>query len=668
MSKKLESSRVRFWRRRAAAESEVTQRRKEKVAARRYARSFSSSSLLSLSSPLRDLWFCGVFAVSLTFALAQQPAAPANSDSTKEQKEQKEPKAGSIKGRVVGDDGQPMANIPVIAAPVGRSAARRQGPAGQGSQTNTDDDGAFEFEGLAPASYVISASAPGYITPPPIEDEESSGVYHIGDVANITLVRGGVITGKVSNAVGEPLTGVSVNAIRVGGLDGEADNQPVFQGFGRNWRTDDRGVYRVYGLIPGSYIVQAGGSRGAGPNFLSPFSEDAPTYYPSSTRDAATPVSVRASEEIAGIDIRYRGDKGRVVSGRVIAKAGDAGAFSPTQITLGVAGSDAVIATATQMDAGQMNRGRMNRGASRGFAFYGVPDGEYELVARRGGVGAESDAISAPRRVSVRGADVGGVELTLAPLASLNGRVVVEKKAPLCRKPRASSLEEVLLTAERDEAQSRENTLASRLAPARPAAPTPIGEFTLRNLEAGRHRVIAQLPDENWYVRAIGMESKPPAPSARRTAAPAPVNVARNGVTLKPGEKLTGITMTIAEGAAAVKGQVVADQDGKLASKIRAHLIPAEKEAADDALRYAQANAGGDGGFHFKNIAPGRYYLLAKSIKDGDAGKASARPQAWDNSERAALRREAEAAGNVIELQNCQRVTDYKLSIHYRDR
>src|SRR5262245_33269946 len=155
MSKKLESSRVRFWRRRDAAESEVTQRRKEKVAARRYARSFSSSSLISLSSSLRDLCvLCGVSAVILTFALAQQPAAPANSDSIKEQKEQKEQKAGSIKGRVVGDDGQPMANVPVIAAPVGRSAARRQGPAGQGSQTNTDDDGAFEFEGLAPASYV----------------------------------------------------------------------------------------------------------------------------------------------------------------------------------------------------------------------------------------------------------------------------------------------------------------------------------------------------------------------------------------------------------------------------------------------------------------------------------------------------------------------------------
>src|SRR5262245_48054377 len=247
-----------------------------------------------------------IFSLSVT---AQQPSTPVSSNPAKEQKELK---PGSIKGRVVGDDGQPMANIPVIATLIGRAAARRQGP--QGAQTNTDDDGLFEFEGLALASYVISASAPGYITQPSIDDEESMGVYHLGDMANITLVRGGVVTGKVTNAVGEPLTGVSVNAIRVGGLDGEEDNQVVFQSFNRNWRTDDRGVYRIYGLVPGAYALQAGGrgaGGGGGPNLLSPFSEDAPTYYPSSSRDAATPVAVRAGEEIAGIDIRYRGDRGR---------------------------------------------------------------------------------------------------------------------------------------------------------------------------------------------------------------------------------------------------------------------------------------------------------------------------------------------------------------------
>jgi hypothetical protein len=600
----------------------------------------------------------GAFSVTpLIAATAQQSSAPANPDSANMRKESK---AGSIKGHIVGDGGQPIANVPVIATPVGQGAARRPGTFGQGAQTTTDDNGAFEFEGLSPTSYAISASAPGYITPPPIDDENGPGVYRAGDVANITLARGGVITGKVINASGNPLTGVSVNAIRVGGLEGDADNQLVFQGFGRPWRTDDRGVYRIYGLVPGSYIIQAGppgqagGPRGLGANLLSPFSEDAPTYYPSSARDVATPIPVRAGEEVAGIDISYRGEKGRVVSGRVVAKAGDNG-FSPTQIFLSVAGSDAVVATTMQMDAGRRNIGRMNRGESRGFAFYGVRDGEYEVVALRAGFGAESDAVSAPRRVSVHGVDAAAGELTLAPLASLSGRVVVEKKADACQTQRASSIEEILFTAERDDVQSHESTLLSQLTTTRPAAPSATSEFTLRNLQAGRHRLIARLPDENWYVRAISMESKPSAPSARRVAARAPVNVARDGATLKPGEKLAGITVTIAEGAAALKGQVIADQDGQLTGKVRAYLIPAEKEAADDPLRYSQASAGGDGSFNFKNLAPGRYYLLAKPIKGSVVA-----------IDRAALRKEAEATPNVIELQRCQRVADYKLAIQRR--
>jgi hypothetical protein len=91
------------------------------------------------------------------------------------------------------------------------------------------------------------------------------------------------------------------------------------------------------------------------------------------------------------------------------------------------------------------------------------------------------------------------------------------------------------------------------------------------------------------------------------------------------------------------------------------HLIPAEKEAADDVLRYAQATANGDGGFQFKHLAPGRYYLLAKPVKNDETGAAAARLQAWDNSQRAALRKEAEAANVSVELQPCQRIKDYKL-------
>jgi protocatechuate 3,4-dioxygenase beta subunit len=587
---------------------------------------------------------------------------------------------GTIRGRILGEDGQPLADVPVIAFPVGRSAAALRpgpgGPAGAPSQTTTDEEGGFAFENLIPASYSISATVPGYVAPPAAE-ETGAGLYHLGDAANITLVKGGVITGKVVNASGEPLTGVSVNAIRTGNLNGEEDDFTAQgtgpQGFGRAWRTDDRGIYRIYGLIPGTYIVQAGppaaglggiGPGGFGPNALSPYNGDAPTYYPSAVRDTATPVAVHLGLEVEGIDIRYRGEKGHVVSGKVLAKAGNesssfANGFNATIITLSLPGTDNVVATTVQMNRGPGGRpgGRLNRTADSGFVLSGVADGEYEISARRNGIGAESDAVAAPRRISLHGADVSGLQLTLAPLASLSGRVVMERRPGICPSPRRAFMEEVLLTAQRDDAASTPLNRNQR-----PSAPLATGEFLLRNLEGGRWRIAAKLPDENWYLRGITGESKAPATPTRRTATPAAqpalVNAGRTGFTLKSGEKQTGVLVAITEGAAALTGKVVSESD-KSVARTHVHLLPAEREAADDLVRYAEATTTSDGSFNFKNLAPGRYYLVGKSIKD----HSSARPLAWDSVQRAALRKEAEAVGNLIELKTCQHANDYKLNV-----
>ncbi|HWQ36580.1 MAG TPA: carboxypeptidase-like regulatory domain-containing protein [Blastocatellia bacterium] len=605
-----------------------------------------------MTSQFRTSLVIALLAALFGLVPAQSPdKAQASSDQT----QANAARIGSLRGRVTNSDGQPMANVTVNISPIGRAAGRRPGMPGGAVQTITDDEGNFQVDGLLPASYAVSSAAPGYVTLPP-EDENSAGIYHPGDSVLLTLVKGGVITGKVMNSAGEPLTGVSVNAIRVGNVDGEADATPAAAGFGRNWRTNDLGLWRIYGLVPGSYIVQAGG-RSGGPNQFSEFSEDAPTFYPSSVRDAAVILTVRAGEEVSGIDIRYRGEKGRTVSGRVVARTESGFAnFGGIQISLRSAASGAQIATTMQMD----------RGNSRGFALYGIPDGDYEIVARRSGFNPlESDEVSAPRRVSVRGADVSGLELTLAPLATVSGKVIIEKKpgapAAACQPQRASFIEEVLLTAQRDEA-ARE-----ALSPdvPRPAAPAANGEFLLRNLEAGRWRINALLPGESWYVRAISLSKAPASAPVRKTAAATQpsaasvINVARDGFSLRAGEKLKGLTVTLAEGAASLKGKVVTD-GAKPAGRIGVYLVPAEKESADDLLRYALAGTRSDGSFQFSHFAPGRYYLLAGTMPEAGSSGSALSLSALDNTRRATLRREAEARGIAIDLSPCQRVTDYQ--------
>ena len=138
----------------------------------------------------------------------------------------------------------------------------------------TDADGKFEITSIQPGAYSLSASSPGYVT----SYEDSKVIYRPGDTATLTLVKGRVITGRVTNSSGEPVIGALVKAIKIR----EANSKPVRaqSGIGAQFtngmemmlgpfKTDDRGIYRIYGLSPDFIrFRQAGradrGSRSAG--------------------------------------------------------------------------------------------------------------------------------------------------------------------------------------------------------------------------------------------------------------------------------------------------------------------------------------------------------------------------------------------------------------------
>jgi hypothetical protein len=294
----------------------------------------------------------------------------------------------------------------------------------------------------------------------------------------------------------------------------------------------------------------------------------------------------------------------------------------------------------------------------RGFAIYGIPDGDYEISAQRFGSGpADPETfIALPRRVSVKGADVTGIELSLTALASITGRVTLEpatKSAATCASKQPAQPQETVLTVRRADLAAEENELLQRWSGAT-TAPNDQSEFVLRNLTAARYRLAARLPGETWYIKSI---TAPSPASARQT-----VDIGRNGLALKSGERAKGLTVTLTEGAASVSGKIIPATEGaKLPARLRVHAIPAERERADDVLHYAQVNANSDGSFTLTNLAPGKYWLLARVISDDDATTLPPRPAAWENTERAKLRREAEAAKVEIELQPCQRVSNYEI-------
>jgi hypothetical protein len=558
-----------------------------------------------------------------------------------------EARTGIITGRVVTEDGSGLPGVTVTLTPV--AADRRTTSRGSQNRTSTDEDGNFKFTGLAPYVYSVSASsAKGYApSPVPVSERQDSGYHRIGASVTITMIKGAAITGRVTNALGEPVIGVQVNAAMARGAEGNPDRG----GSSRSDFTDDRGVYRIYGLSPGTYVVF---TRKSFHPFPSPYDNDGPTYYPSSTRETAAEVTVTSGGEASGVDIRYRGDRGHAVSGS-ISFSGEPGSSSRTLMV-------ALTNTVTGVVRSDADFFRER------FAIYGVTDGEYEITVRWL-LASEEIIASAPRRVVVKGADVGGIELKMLPLGSVAGKFALEATSVVCESKRKWSLEETLLAirpgAKSEEATpDRNRTVVNGL--------TEKGEFTVYYLAADRYFLEPRLPNENWYVKAITAPASTSVSANTKAAAARGAlvtDISRNGITLKAGEKITGVVATITEGAAGLSGKVIPALEGsRLPGRLRIHLIPAEARAADEVLRYAEAYARSDGSFLLSNLAPGKYWLIARAAPDDETSDLPVTPVAWDATERAKLRREAMTAKNEIELRPCGRVKDYALRFNFELR
>ncbi len=556
---------------------------------------------------------------------------------------------GSISGRVVTEEGQPIPHAKVNIVGVGGGV--KKALSGR-MEIVTDESGNFIADKLDPASYSITASAPGYVVLP---SEKVAGQFgagtakyaRVGDSVTIRMLRGGVITGRVVNASGEPVIGITVEASRVRDEAGRRITEQTNVNemvLGR--QTDDRGVYRIYGLAPGAYVVNVGaGSMGFSLK-SNPFSGRAKIYYPSATRDTAAEVTVRSGEEASGIDIRYRVERGAAISGKIIgAPTGGQSGMTPTVVTLTKAGADTLIGTSVVLPMSE----------NSGYSFYGLPNGEYEVVATKPDFSGADTMMSAPRKVTVSGRDLTGIDLALLPTASISGTIKLEKLAAppagqKCESGRDSFLEEIILQAKPDDPNQKSsvNQIYGGLGA---SAPSDKGEFTISSLRAGRHFVESQLPDEHWFTKSVLLTTAAANnPTAREAG--------KNGVTLKVGDKLTGLAVTLAEGAAGLKGKLSGD---KVPSRVRIHLLPAEPEAKDDLLRFAEVIADESGAFAFANLAPGKYLLAARAIPDSEPSDKPAKPVAWDSLERAKLRKEAETANAAVELKTCQRVTDFAL-------
>lgn len=335
-----------------------------------------------------------------------------------------------------------------------------------------DERGRFVFANLPAGSFSIDSEQFGYLrgsygrTRPngPATRVQLTDGQRLLD-ATISMWRSASITGRVVDDAGEPIARITVNALvrRVQG--GRVTLDPSGQ---VSAGTDDRGVYRISGLVPGNYAVavrarlstfpvdvmrdaltsgvnlgvgevaRLGDSRylQLGDHVIATMSTapvpPAPlpdgrlvvfqtTYYPNaaSAPDALV-IPIKAGEERTGVDIQLQAVPTVSVSGQITGPDGPVGL---TPFRLVRAGGEAAyesydFETATGLTTPD---GR--------FTLLGVPRGRYEI--RLGprtisGTGSDPDdklVLIGRENVVVGNADVTNVFVTARTIAMLRGRI-----------------------------------------------------------------------------------------------------------------------------------------------------------------------------------------------------------------------------------------------------
>jgi hypothetical protein len=164
----------------------------------------------------------------------------------------------------------------------------------------TDRDGRYAFEGIAPGAYLVAASKTGFPRTAVVPVHLSAG--RAIDSVDVFLERGGVITGRISDENGEPLIGVVVEALNT--VDQHGAMLRDFVRAGHSGTTDDRGEFRVFGLPPGMYVVEA--AIGCPPRCIETHGVATGarySYYAGVTdRSEARVIPVTAGQVVTGID------------------------------------------------------------------------------------------------------------------------------------------------------------------------------------------------------------------------------------------------------------------------------------------------------------------------------------------------------------------------------
>ena len=544
---------------------------------------------------------------------------------------------GVISGTISDETGAPIEDADISINAVGSSKI------GAYFRNTTDLAGKFRFENLKPRRYKIFVRVAGYVLPEMFETSPTNQkIYQINQDLNLTLRKGGVITGKVLDENGQPLIKLRVRALRIRDEFGQRITAQEFEQYSPQHFTDDRGIYRLFGVNAGSYLIFIGGDDYFSERNLKT-KESSPIYHPSDSVDTAREIRVGFGQETNSVDINFRLIQGFRISGTILGAKPNASNNGSVDISLvnAVNGVPIVQTMTTERDG------------KYAFQIEHIPDGEYEIRALQfndNGIFSKNSL----QKVKIKGADVSGLTINLKSLNSINGKVLIEKNAALatvkeCPKTAETAVTSMLINFD---SSAKEKSVLDSLERNQQnafAAPEENGDFEMNQLASGKYFMKANFLDANLYIKENFQQL-----SIREK------RDLSGGLSLQNGANLENVRIVFSDGAAKINGKIIVSEEKSKnqTAKFVVYLIPAEVENKDNILRYAQIISNAAESLTFENVAPGNYFLTAENYSlDREKLQESPIPKFWDAKERLDLWQKAKSQETIFTLKPCQNST-----------
>jgi hypothetical protein len=430
------------------------------------------------------------------------------------------------------------------------------------AETSSGGDGRFGFRDVPKGVYTVSAEKNGYAAVLP---GDASRVVSVTDTAMpptiLRLGRGSAITGSVLDASGQLLRGVGVAAVARRSVNGVARLVVAAGPF----ETDDRGTYRIYGLLPGRYSLA-----------LLPDGEHsfAPVYFPGTVDpESARFLEMAAGESRNGVDLVMPPAATGKIHGRVTGIPSD---WRPRQTAVALLSTTGLRSQIQTVQAGE----------DGGFDFIDVPPGIYRTVAwgpvvgmgaplPRPGQRPENGAL----RVRIDGEDLDDLEIPLHVTAVVEGFVQFE--------PGAEPVD----------------CLGTGQLALHPVDPLPAIRFLRADLSPGGRFVFGAVPVGSYTVKVKGLKGDCYLSGAR-------LGQGRSGSGPIAVEGDATLTLFIGRQTGEIAG-AVADPDGSPTPAATVQIVPVDGggEAGMDDVLIASSDAAGQ--FSIKCVPPGRYQILA---------------------------------------------------------